>query len=147
MTTKVQRGWLTKLVRYGFTGGFAAVVDLGGFAALLSAGLVLPFAASLSFLAATVVNYILSAHFVFVSRMTIRAYLRFLMFASLGFVTNVVITVVAANAIGLNPALAKTAGIVIAFGINFLLNLNFVFLKNEADIYPPADHLLQNNRH
>jgi putative flippase GtrA len=131
MTTKPPRGWQAKLIRYGFTGGIAAFVDLGGFMALLSMGLLLPVAASLSFLAASVVNYMLSVHFVFSARMTIRAYLRFLMFASLGLVINVTVTIVADDAVGLSPLLAKSAGILIAFGVNFLLNLKFVFPEHQ----------------
>lgn len=126
MTGRGQRGWLTKLVRYGFTGGLAAVVDLGGFAALLSADLLLPVAATLSFLTATVVNYMLSARFVFAARMSVRSYFRFLAFASLGLTTNVAVTILG-DAAGLTPLLAKTLGIGIAFGVNFLLNLAFVF--------------------
>jgi putative flippase GtrA len=132
MTTKPPRGWQAKLIRYGFTGGIAALVDLGGFMALLSMGLLLPVAASLSFLAASVVNYMLSVHFVFSARMTIRAYLRFLMFASLGLVINVTVTIVADDAVGLSPVLAKSAGILIAFSVNFLLNLKFVFPENQV---------------
>ena len=121
-----ERGWLTKLVRYGLTGGLAAIVDLGGFAVMLALGTFLPVAATLSFLTATLVNYLLSASFVFGSVISPRGYLRFLVFASLGLITNVAVTILA-DAAGLPAVLAKLAGIAIAFGINFLLNLAFVF--------------------
>lgn len=127
--TKGKGGSLTKLMRYGLTGGLAAIVDLGGFAATLALGMSLPIAATLSFLTATVVNYLLSASFVFGSVISPWGYLRFLVFAGLGLLTNVAITIVA-DAVGLPAVLAKLAGIAIAFGVNFLLNLAFVFPQN-----------------
>ncbi|MFN4129499.1 MAG: GtrA family protein [Paracoccaceae bacterium] len=128
--TNGERGWLTKLMRYGLTGGLAAIVDLGGFAILLALGMFLPVAATLSFLTATVVNYVFSARFAFGSVISLRGYLRFLVFASLGLVTNVAVTILA-DAAGLPPVLAKGVGIAIAFGVNFLLNLAFVFPKTD----------------
>lgn len=125
-----RRGWSTKLARYGLTGGAAAVVDLGGFALLLGSGVPLPLAATLSFLIATVVNYLLSAGFAFGAPISAQGYLRFLSVACLGLVMNVGITVVV-GATGTAPALAKAAGILVAFGVNFLLNLTLVFASTE----------------
>lgn len=122
-------GWLTKLMRYGLTGGLAAIVDLGGFSVMLALGMFLPVAATLSFLIATVVNYLLSASFVFENTISARGYLRFLMFASLGLLMNVAVTILA-DAAGLAAVMAKLVGIAIAFGGNFLLNLAFVFPQN-----------------
>ena len=113
-------------MRYGLTGGLAAVADLGGFAVLLASGASLPIAATLSFLTATVVNYLLSARFAFGAAISVRGYLRFLMMASLGLVVNVGTTVLAEKA-GLPAILAKVVGIAVAFGINFMLNLALVF--------------------
>jgi putative flippase GtrA len=123
------RGWQAKLVRYGLTGALAAVVDVVGFAILLASDLALPLAAALSFLAATVVNYLLSAQFAFGAKISARGYLRFLAIAGLGLVVNVIATILAAAA-GLPAVLAKFVGILIAFGINFLLNLILVFPRS-----------------
>lgn len=120
------RAWPAKLLRYGLTGGLAAVVDLGGFAVLHAAGVPLAPAAALSFLVATVVNYLLSAAFAFGAPISLRGYLRFLGVAALGLVVNVGVTVLA-DALGVPPVLAKLAGIGVAFGVNFLLNLVLVF--------------------
>ncbi|CAM3342573.1 GtrA family protein [Paracoccus nototheniae] len=122
------RGWLAKLMRYGFTGGLAAFVDLAGFAILLGAGVVLPAAAFLSFMFATVVNYGFSARFAFASPISISGYFRFLIFAAIGLVTNVAITILF-DAAGLPSVRAKLAGIAVAFGVNFVLNLTYVFAQ------------------
>lgn len=120
------RGWPATLLRYGLTGGLAAVVDLGGFAMLLATGVPLALAAALSFLVATVVNYLLSAAFAFGAAISLRGYLRFLAVAALGLVVNVGVTVLA-DALGVPPVLAKLVGIGVAFFVNFLLNLVLVF--------------------
>lgn len=124
--TKSARGWPSKLMRYGLTGGLAAVADLGGFAVLLASGMSLPAAATLSFLIATVINYLLSSHFAFQTTISFRGYMRFLTVASLGLGLNVATTILA-DASGLPALLAKLVGITVAFGVNFLLNLSFVF--------------------
>ena len=63
---------LRKLSRYFVTGGIAAVVDAGGFALLERAGVVTPVAASLSFCVAALMNYVLTARFVFGQQATAR---------------------------------------------------------------------------
>mgnify|MGYP005846401131 CR=1 FL=1 len=133
--TRASRAWPAKLMRYGVTGGLAAIVDLGGFVGLVALGMFLPVAAILSFFVATLVNYGLSARFVFGSGPSIRSYLRFLLFAGFGLIINVASTILADFA-GLPPALAKLVGIAVAFGINFLFNLVYVFPHKEK----PAAH-------
>ena len=55
----------SRLVRYGMTGGSAAVVDLGLFSLLCPALLRVAAAAPLSFVCAAIVNYGLTTIFVF----------------------------------------------------------------------------------
>ena len=86
----------------------------------------LAMAAVLSFLAATVVNYILSARFAFGAAISSRGYLRFLAAASLGLAINVGTTVLASR-LGAALLLAKLLGIAVAFVINFAINLTLVF--------------------
>lgn len=121
------RPLLRKLGQYGLTAGVAAVVDIGGFAALFRLGLPLVPAAMLSFLAANVVNYLLSARYVFGVAPSLRRYPVFLAAAGLGFIVNVSVTALAAQSLGLAPVAAKTAGVGIAFFANFALNALFVF--------------------
>lgn len=59
---------LTRLIKYFFVGGAAAVVDIGLFLALLSAEASVQAAGTVSFLVATLVNFILARRFVFADR-------------------------------------------------------------------------------
>jgi putative flippase GtrA len=128
-----------QLGRYVLTGGTAAVVDLGGFVALVASGLPVPVAAALSFLLANVANYLLTARFVFGAAPTLRRYPLFLAAASAGFAVNVAVTALLPWALGVAPAAAKLAGIGVAFGANFLLNAGLVFPANRKarDPGPP----------
>lgn len=118
---------LEQLLRYGMTGGSAAIVDLGLFALLCPQYLPVATAATLSFLCAAVVNYLLTSVFVFQAQFGARKFAKFLAFAILGLVFNVSVTVFVANVIGAPPALAKAVGIGTAFLFNFWLNAVFVF--------------------
>lgn len=113
---------------YAGTGGAAAVVDIVGFHLLAAhlAGVVAPAAAS--FVAAAVVNYLLSAHWVFGHdwRSAQRAGL-FLGFALIGLAINAGTTAWIASAWPVHPTLAKVAGVAVAFGANFLMNARWVF--------------------
>jgi len=115
-----------RLGRYALTGGAAAAVDLGGF--LLIAPHVAPvlLAAALSFAAAAAVNYALSSAFAFRAATSWRGFALFLGFALIGLAVNAGITGLAAWG-GAPLALAKTAGIGIAFGFNFAANHFIVF--------------------
>jgi putative flippase GtrA len=59
------RKFLGKLSPYLLTGGGAAIVDTGGFALLESVSVITPIAATVSFCFAALVNYLLTARFVF----------------------------------------------------------------------------------
>mgnify|MGYP005986684921 CR=1 FL=1 len=128
------KGRAGQLVRYGGTGGLAAIVDLMGFVLLTQVGIGIALAAALSFLLATVVNYVLTARFVFVQKASWRGYGRFLLAAVSGFAVNVGMTVMMLRLFGLSPAVSKALGIAVAFFANFTLNALLVFPQdNEAD--------------
>lgn len=119
--------------RYLLTGSAAAVVDLGGFAALDALGVGPPaLAAALSFLPAAAANYLLTSTFVFRTdpRSARRAAL-FLAFATLGMGVNAAATAAFAawlvQPLGLPLVLAKAGGIGVAFVANFLVNALVVF--------------------
>lgn len=121
------------MLRYALTGGLAAAVDIGSFAALMallvrSGHAPVWAAASLSFLLAAAVNYRASAHWVFDRewRSGARA-LRFLVGASLGLAVNAGTTSALALLARWPPLAAKVAGVGLAFGLNFAVNARWVF--------------------
>jgi putative flippase GtrA len=118
---------LFKFSRYFLTGGVAAIVDAGGFAALYYLGIATPIAAAASFTLAAVVNFLLTARFVFGQRPTGRAFTLFSLAALIGLTVNVGVTIAAVELLGLPPMVAKVAGIGASFSVNFLLNLLVVF--------------------
>lgn len=123
------------LARFGgyiLTGGTAAVVDTAGFAVLHALGLQVMLAAILSFLAAAVVNYVLTSRYVFRERLGLARWFAFIAFACVGLVVNVSATTVIAGRLDVIPELAKVAGIGVAFLLNFALNYAVVFRAKPA---------------
>jgi putative flippase GtrA len=118
---------VSRLVRYGMTGGTAAVVDLGLFSILRPIYLPVATAATFSFVCAAVVNYILTTIFVFKEKFGAGRFLKFLAFAAVGLVLNVCVTVLVASGAPAPLPLAKAVGIATAFLFNFWLNASFVF--------------------
>jgi putative flippase GtrA len=126
------RAVLTKLVRYGVTGGIAAIVDAGGFALLLGTGLALWLAGTLSFCIAALVNYGLSSRFVFARGATAQGFALFFVAALIGLSVNLGVTLLGVYLAGLVPIAAKIVGIGVAFLVNFALNLLVVFRPSAA---------------
>lgn len=122
-----------KIVKYAFTAGAAAGVDLGLFWLLSELAIPLFVSAIASFLVASVVNYMLSARYVFGRKIAVSDYFRFLVAASLGFSINVVITIYFSQIVGLAPPLAKAIGIGLAFFANFAMNAVLVFPESRKD--------------
>jgi putative flippase GtrA len=116
-----------KLLKYGVTGGTAAVVDAGGFVLLVNAGLNVVVASCLSFCVAALVNYSLTSRFVFNREATVRGLAAFTAAALVGLMVNSSVTLLAIFAAGLPPLAAKLAGIGTAFIVNFVINLRIVF--------------------
>lgn len=126
---------------YALTGGAAAVVDIGGFHLLARVlpGVLLP--ATASFLVAALLNYRLTSRWVFGRDWrSLRQAARFFAFACLGLAINAGVTWLLAPV--LPPTLAKTAGVGVAFGANFLMNALWVFgLRSPSDgacVHAPA---------
>lgn len=118
---------VSKLIRYGATGGIAAFVDLGIFAVLLRANLSIFLASVASFCAAAFVNYRLTSKYVFGHTANVRGFVLFVSAAFVGLTVNVGVTLAAVSCLGLNSIIAKLAGIATAFLVNFLLNVQIVF--------------------
>jgi putative flippase GtrA len=128
-----------KAARYLLTGSLAAMVDTGTFALLLPLGLGLGLTAMLSFIVASICNYLTSAGFVFGAARSVGGYFRFLAGAVVGLGLNVGLTVWLAGLLpGVVPEgwaarlpdlaiVAKVIAIVIATVFNFAINLLIVF--------------------
>ena len=124
---------LRKLVRYFFTAGTAAIVDVGGFALLCLTPLPIAVSAVASFCAATVVNYLLTSRYVFHRAATLRGFGWFFVAAVGGLIVNVSVTLVGSLYLGIAPVLAKLVGVGTAFLVNFWLNLRIVFRTPSAE--------------
>lgn len=127
MSEAGHRSLVATFSRYLLAGGTAAAVDIGGFALLLSLGVMDVLAAVLSFLVATVVNFSLSARYVFGGSTSFRTYLFFLLGASVGLMVNVGVTVGVMRLLSVPAILAKVAGIGCALCLNFVVNRMIVF--------------------
>lgn len=133
MTLKRQTVHLQpKIVKYAGTAGVAAIVDVGLFWVLSETSISLTIAAVASFLVASVVNYVLTARYVFQSPISLANYGWFLSAASLGFAINVGVTLYFSQIIGVWPPLAKIIGVGIAFFANFAMNALLVFRKSQS---------------
>jgi putative flippase GtrA len=116
-----------KLVRYFFTAGVAAIVDVGGFALLRLIPVPIAVSAVTSFCVAAIVNYVLSGRYAFNQAPTVRGFGLFFMAAMGGLAVNVLVTLVGSLYLGIAPVLAKIGGVGAAFLVNFWLNLRMVF--------------------
>ncbi len=115
---------------YTLAGGLAAVVDIGGFHLLAPRMQGVLAAAAWSFVAAAIVNYLLSS--VWVYQRDWRSWRRaawFFVFACMGLSINAGMTWWLAQALPLHPTLAKAGGVAAAFGINFVVNTRWVFQR------------------
>lgn len=119
-----------KFLRYFFTGGFAAIVDTGIFALLIRTHLAIMPAAATSFCVAAIVNFMLTSRFVFEQQTTPRRFVLFFSGAVIGLVVNVGVTTVGTDLMALPAIVAKICGIGMAFLLNFVINVRFVFRKS-----------------
>jgi putative flippase GtrA len=109
------------------TGGAAAVVDIGGFAFLSALHVPVVLAAACSFFMATVVNFFLSARWVFGAPANLRGYMLFLSGAMFGALVNVMLTTVGVASLDLPKIVAKTVAVAVTFIVNFWINALVVF--------------------
>lgn len=116
-----------KLVRYFFTAGSAAVVDVGGFAILRMTSMPIAISAVVSFCIAAAVNYLLSSRYAFHQVPSLQGFGLFFVAALGGLTVNVLVTLAGSLYLGIMPVLAKIIGVGISFLVNFWLNLRVVF--------------------
>lgn len=113
--------------RYLLTGGAAAVIDVGGFALISAIHIPVVMAAACSFLMATVVNFFLTARWVFRASATLHRYVLFLSGAMFGALINVTLTTVGATSLGLPRIGSKMIAVALTFLVNFWINARVVF--------------------
>jgi putative flippase GtrA len=123
-----------RFTRYFIVGGSAAIVDLGGFFLFLKSDFSTVAAAASSFAIAAIYNFALSSTLVFRFSLTWRRLVMFMAFAVVGLVINTSVTSLAA--LSLPGLLAKTVGILVAFGVNFWMNNSVVFRVSTSSSGP-----------
>ena len=84
-------------------------------------------AAACSFLMATVVNFFLTARWVFRAPASLHGYVRFLSGAMAGALINVTLTTVGIASLDLPRVVAKVIAVVVTFLVNFWINALVVF--------------------
>ena len=120
---------IIKLCRYFFTGGVAAIIDVGVYYIFIKMHCRIAPAAAGSFCVANVFNFLLTSRFVFDQGASARKYPLFFFAALIGLTVNVGTTAMGATVLALPAIIAKCLGIAVAFLINFLINLKLVFRK------------------
>jgi putative flippase GtrA len=120
-----------QLFRYLLTAGAAAIIDIGGFAFLSAIHVPVMLAAACSFLMATVVNFFLSARWVFGAPANARGYRLFLSGAMFGALVNVTLTTVGVTSPDLPRIVAKMAAVAVTFMVNFWINALVVFRNKD----------------
>lgn len=120
-----------QLSRYLLTGGAAAVIDIGGFALVSALHIPVVIAAAFSFLLATVVNFFLTARWVFRAPASLHGYVLFLSGAIFGALINVTLTTVGASFLDLPRIGSKMIAVAVTFLVNFWINAQVVF-RNTA---------------
>lgn len=128
------RDLIAKFLGYFLTGGFAAIIDIGGFALLLTTKIAVGPAAAASFCVAILVNFQLISRFVFKQNATARRFFFYLLGALVGLVVNVGITVAGTDFLALPEIAAKIFGVGTAFLVNFALNVAVVFRKKKLPL-------------
>jgi putative flippase GtrA len=128
---------------YSFAGGICFCIDVGGFVALRSLKLPILTASALSFVTATLVNYLLCCGFVFRrGRFSRREEIvRLFIIALVGLGLNSVVVLLLAQILEFDPTLAKILAVFPVFGWNYLGRRAMVF-----DGSPPAAIALLSER-
>lgn len=127
----------SRLLRYAVTGGSAAIVDVGGFALLAALRMPVVLAATCSFLAATVVNFLLSSRWVFYKRATVRRYGSFLSGSLFSLLVNVTVTSICDVYLEAPRGVSKIVAVGVTFLFSYWINARLVF-GSTSDVNPPS---------
>jgi putative flippase GtrA len=134
-TASFRRMALLQLGLYFLVGGICFFIDVGGFVALRLCGLPILLASVLSFVTATLANYLLCSGFVFRSGRFSRSeeITRLFIIALIGLCLNSMIVLFLVESLKLNPTLAKVLAVIPVFAWNYFGRRAIVF-----DGTPPA---------
>ena len=121
-----------RLTRYALAGSSAAVVDVGGFGLLVTAGVQIVPAAICSFLAATVVNFFASSLWVFNARVSAGRYVLFFSGTLFSLLVNVTVTSACVIRLGLPLGVSKLMAVGATFLVSYWINAHLVFGKEAA---------------
>ena len=127
----------SRLLRYAVTGGSAAIIDVGGFALLAAQRMPVIPAATCSFLAATVVNFLLSSRWVFHKRATVKRYGSFLSGSLFSLLLNVTTTSICDVYFKVPRGVSKIVAVGVTFLFSYWINARLVF-GSSSDIKPPS---------
>jgi putative flippase GtrA len=122
---------LQRFVRYFVVGGVATVVDYGLFASLFYLGIHYIVAATISFVFAVAVNYVLSIRFVFESDGTARHREIVLIYlvSGIGIAINLAILAVLVEWAQFHPLIGKLVGTALVLGWNFSARHFWIFAR------------------
>jgi putative flippase GtrA len=124
---------MTRLIRYFFVGGVAALVDFALFATLIKFfGVKWYYAGVVSFTFATLVNYVLSIRFVFESRARFTKQHEILLVFSasvIGLLVNQAVLYALVVTVGLQVLIAKVGATGAVFCWNYVARQSFIFRK------------------
>jgi putative flippase GtrA len=123
----LKSGSVATAFRYVFSGGTAAVVDIGGFRLLTWLGVPVVVAAACSFAAAVLVNYALTSRWVFGAAINGRRFSAFVAGACVGVLVNVAITSAGIFLFHIPHIIAKTIAVSLTMILNVWINSRFVF--------------------
>ena len=125
-----------QFVLYLFVGGLSSVLDIGGFAALKYLGVQYLVASSLSFVAATILNYFLSYVLAFQrGKYSQRSeVVRFWLVSLVGLLINTIVVWVLVTELAALPIVGKVMAVPVVLVWNFVGRRLFVFHKD----LPPA---------
>lgn len=126
---------LIQLGLYFIVGGICFVIDIGGFIALRLCKLPVLSASALSFVTATLFNYLLCCSFVFRSGRFSRSkeIVRLFIIALIGLGLNTAVVLLLAKILLFDPTLAKILAVIPVFAWNYLGRRTMVF-----EATPPA---------
>ena len=128
--------WMQFLL-YLVVGGLSSCVDVGGFWLLVTMSVPLLAASVMSFIAATMLNYILSYQVAFVRGLHTPSseLVRFWLVSLFGLAMNTLIVWLVVGVLGATPVAGKLIALPIVLGWNFIGRRLFVFHR---DLPPPA---------
>lgn len=137
--TLIESDLTSKFKAYFLVGGLCALVDFLLFGVFLEFGAHYLLAASISFVLATALNFVLSIRYVFPDGGRPRHHELVLVYiaSAIGISVNLAVLAVSVELIGLHPLIGKVAGTGAAFGWNFSSRYFWIFRPAAPELAAP----------